>query len=391
MENIKFKGGVILSNINTKFVHGDYSFDEKTGAISYPIYQSATFKHLGLNNSTGFDYSRESNPTRQKLENTLSVLEEGSVAFAYSTGMAAISNLFNIFSSKDHIIVSNDLYGGTYRIFQDLFDKHYGIEFTYVDTSKVSNIENAAKTNTKAIFIETPTNPMMKISDIRSISSFTKEKGVLLIVDNTFLTPYFQKPLKLGADIVVHSGTKFLGGHNDLLAGAIILKENNELEEKLKMLQKTVGSVLAPFDSWLLLRGIKTLGIRMEKQQENAFKIVRWLQSNNKVDMVFYPGISEHEGHKICKNQSIGYGSMISFTVKDINLVKSILEGVKIISFAESLGGVESLITYPMLQTHSAIPTEILDSIGITDKLLRLSVGIEDVEDLIKDLEKSMR
>jgi len=378
------------TNIYTKLVHGDHSFDEKTGAISYPIYQSATFKHIGLNQSTGFDYSRESNPTRQKLESTLAILEGGSAAFAYSTGMAAIANLFSIFSSKDHIIVSDDLYGGTYRLFEELLCKQYGLEFTYVDTSSISKIEEALKQNTKAVFIETPTNPMMKISDIKGISKLTKEKELSLIVDNTFLTPYFQKPLELGADIVVHSGTKFLGGHNDVLAGVVIIKDSGDLADRLRLIQKTIGAVLAPFDCWLLLRGIKTLGIRMDRQQENALKIVEWLKHNKNVEAVFYPGMPEHEGYEICKDQASGFGSMISFSVKDENMVKLILEGVKIISFAESLGGVESLITYPMVQTHSAIPKEILDRLGINHKLLRLSVGIESAEDLIKDLERAM-
>lgn len=380
---------ILNYHIDTKLVHGDQSYDRCTGAISYPIYQSATFKHQQLNHSTGFDYSRESNPTREKLENTIAILEGGRAGFAYSTGMAAISNLFHIFSSGDHIIVSNDLYGGTYRLFEELY-KQYGLEFTYVDTSKLSNIQPSIKENTKAIFFETPTNPMMKVSNIREISKLAHSRNILTIVDNTFLTPYYQNPLKLGADVVVHSGTKFLGGHNDVLAGFLVLKENGVMADRIRLIQKTVGAVLAPFDSWLLLRGMKTLGLRMDRQQENAFKIVAWLKQNKNVETVYYPGIPEHEGHDICKSQATGFGSMISFTVRDALLVEDILKGVEVISFAESLGGVESLITYPMVQTHAAIPKEMLDELGINNRLLRLSVGIESAVDLIQDLERIM-
>ncbi len=375
---------------DTKLVHGDLSFDEATGAISYPIYQSATFKHRGFKQSTGFDYSREDNPTRQKLENTIAVLEGAEAAFAYSTGMAAVANVLQLFSSGDHLIISNDLYGGSYRLFEELLRKQYQLDFTYVDTSNIEKIEAALRENTKAVFIETPTNPMMRISDIRKISELARTKGLLLIVDNTFLTPYFQRPIELGADIVLHSGTKFLGGHNDTLAGFVAVRAGDELSERMKLIQKTIGAVLSPFDSWLLLRGIKTLGIRMERQQENALKIAEWLKGNKVVEAVYYPGLDSHLGHEICKNQASGYGSMISFSVKDAVLIPRILEGVKVISFAESLGGVESLITYPLVQTHASIPKDILEELGVNEKLLRLSVGIESVEDLIKDLDTAI-
>ncbi len=375
---------------DTKLVHGDLSFDEATGAISYPIYQSATFKHRGFKQSTGFDYSREDNPTRQKLENTIAVLEGAEAGFAFSTGMAAVANVLQLFSTGDHLIISNDLYGGSYRLFEELLHKQYRLEFTYVDTRSLEGIEAAIKENTKGIFIETPTNPMMRVSDIRKIAEISKSRGLLLIVDNTFLTPYFQKPLELGADIVLHSGTKFLGGHNDTLAGFVAVRAGEQLSERMKLIQKTVGGVLSPFDSWLLLRGIKTLGIRMERQQENAFKIAAWLKANNKIAEVYYPGLASHEGHGICKSQASGFGSMISFSVKDAEIIPQILEGVKVISFAESLGGVESLITYPLVQTHAAIPKAILDELGVNERLLRLSVGIEDVKDLIEDLDKAI-
>jgi len=376
-------------SINTRVVHGDNSYDISTGAISFPIYQSATFRHPALHESTGFDYSRETNPTRQKVEKTIAILEGGEEGFAFSTGMAAIDNLFQVFSPGDHILVSNDLYGGTYRLFEKMYKK-YGLSFTYIDTSKTINVREGTRENTRGIFIETPTNPMMRISNIREICDFAVSKNILTIVDNTFLTPYYQRPLELGADVVIHSGTKFLGGHNDLLSGLLVVKEKGELAEQIRLIQKTLGGVLAPFDSWLLLRGMKTLGIRMDKQQESAFKIAHWLKENKNVKQVYYPGLLEHEGHEVCKNQASGFGAMISFTVQNVEMVEKILKDVKLIAFAESLGGVETLITYPMIQTHASIPVEILNTLGVTNTLLRLSVGIESAEDIIKDLEYAM-
>lgn len=373
--------------LDTNLVHGYKGYDAQTGAISYPIYQTATFRHPALNESTGYDYSRLQNPTREELENTIGKIEGGKAGLAFSSGLAAISTVLNIFSVDDHIIVSDDMYGGTYRLFEEVYKK-YGIQATYVDTTDITVVSENIKENTRAIFIETPSNPMMKVTDIEKIVDLAKNNGVLTIVDNTFLSPYYQKPLLLGADIVVHSGTKFLGGHNDTLAGVIALKDD-KLIEKLKFLQNSVGSVLAPFDSWLILRGIKTLGIRMEKQQQNAIKIANWLKEQREVEKVYYVGLPEHEGYDISAKQSTGFGSMISFTVRSVEMVEKILRKVKVITFAESLGGVESLITYPYVQTHAAIPQEIRERIGVTDKLLRLSVGIEDAEDLIEDLRQA--
>lgn len=377
------------NSFETIAVHGSGEWNEETGSISVPIYQSATFKHKGLKQSSGYDYSRLQNPTREELEKTIAKLEGGRDGLAFSTGMAAIDAIARLFLPGDHIIISDDLYGGTYRLFEEVY-KNYGIEAAYVDTTSLEEIKNNIKKNTKAIYIETPSNPMMKISDIGAISKLSKENGLLTIVDNTFLTPYLQKPIKLGADIVIHSGTKFLGGHNDTLAG-LIVSAKEALTEKLRFTQVSIGATLSPFDSWLIQRGIKTLAVRVEKQQENAMKIAKWLKENDKVEKVYYPGFEEHEGHKICAKQAEGFGAMISFLVKDKEMIKKILGSVKIISFAESLGGVESLITYPYLQTHAAIPEELRDKLGVTDKLLRLSVGIEKVEDLINDLEKSFK
>lgn len=373
----------------TKLVHGSKGFDPNTGAVSFPIYQSATFRHPGLNQTTGYDYSRLQNPTREELENTVANLESGRFGFAFSSGMAAVSTILSLFAPGDHVIVSDDLYGGTYRLFEEVYKK-YGLEFSYVDTSSIREVKSAISANSKAVFVETPSNPMMKVADLKKISELARDSGMLTIVDNTFLTPYFQRPLELGADIVVHSGTKYLGGHNDTLAGLIAVNDDS-LAERLKLVQKSEGAVLSPFDSWLILRGIKTLGVRLERQQENALKIARWLTSNKNVTKVNYVGLPGHEGYEISRTQASGFGAMISFYVKDKSVVENILERVRVIIFAESLGGVESLITYPVVQTHSAIPEEMRERIGVTDTLLRLSVGIEAAEDLIADLEQALQ
>ena len=356
---------------------------ENYGAISYPIFQTATYAHPGVGKSTGFDYSRLQNPTKAQLEKVVADLEGGIDAFALSTGMAAITLLMEIFEPGDHIISEADLYGGSIRLFDNVSKKnHY--EFTYLNCSK-DDIEAAIRDNTKAIFIETPTNPMMNVSDIEKIAKITKEHGLLLIVDNTFLSPYFQNPLKLGADVVIHSGTKFLGGHNDTLAGFIVTN-NKEIREKLRFLIKTTGAGLAPFDCWLILRGIKTLGIRMEKAQENAIKLANWLKDQPVITKVFYPGLPEHPGYEIMKKQSKGFGSMLTFYVDTKEHALSILEKVRMIKYAESLGGVETLLTYPTTQTHADVPEEVRLRNGITPCTLRLSTGIEDAEDLIDEL-----
>jgi cystathionine gamma-synthase len=375
-------------NFETLVVHSGRGADEKTGAISFPIYQTATFKHPGLYQTTGYDYSRLQNPTREELEISIANLENGSYGFAFSSGMAAISTIIKLFGTGSNIIVSDDLYGGTYRLFNEIYTQ-YGLEFSYVDTSNLAEVAQAIKQNTKAIFIETPTNPMMKVADISEIVELAKKYNLLTIVDNTFLTPYFQRPLSLGADFVIHSGTKFLSGHNDTLAGFIIIK-NNDFNEKIQLIQKSEGAVLAPFDSWLVLRGMKTLAVRLEKQQQNALKVAAFLKTHKNVVKVNYVGLPEHEGYEISKKQATGFGSMISFSVKDKSIVERVLENVKIIMFAESLGGVESLITYPAEQTHKAIPKEMRLRLGVNDCLLRLSCGIENADDLISDLEQAL-
>ncbi len=373
--------------LESKIVRGARGADPQTGAISFPIYQTATFKHSGLGRSTGYDYTRSGNPTREEVEKTLADLEGGTAGFAFASGLAAIATLLELFNPGDHLLVSDDLYGGTYRLFEEI-SRNHGLEFTYWDCSK-DNLLYHIKKNTRAVFVESPSNPMMKVTDIRKVAALAKEHDLLTIVDNTFLTPYRQRPLELGADIVVHSGTKYLGGHNDTLAGFIVVK-NEALGERLKFLQNAIGGVLAPFDSWLILRGIKTLAVRLEKQEENAMRIANWLKQHPRVEKVYYVGLPEHEGYEISKSQASGFGSMISFSLDSPDLAAAVLGKVKLISFAESLGGVETLITYPLTQTHADIPEEMRARLGVDDKLLRISVGIEAVEDLIDDLEQAL-
>lgn len=360
------------------------------GSISFPIYQTATYAHPAVGQSTGFDYSRLQNPTREQLEKVLAQLEGGSDAFALSSGMAAITLLFEIFSPGDHIIADSDLYGGSIRLFDHVSSKN-GLQFTRENISALSesDLEALITPKTKAIYIETPTNPMMNVTDIAQTAKIAKKHGLLLIVDNTFMSPYFQNPLSLGADIVIHSGTKYLAGHNDTLAGFIVTNRA-DIQEKLRFLIKTTGAGLSPFDSWLTLRGIKTLSIRMEKAQENAIKIVEWLKKQKEVTKVLYPGLSDHPGYETQKKQARGFGAMITFNVTSEEKAKSILNRVKLVQFAESLGGVETLITYPVTQTHADVPEEIRLKNGITNSTLRLSVGIENADDLIADLSQAL-
>ncbi len=371
--------------LNTRCLHLEETEGklEHYGAISYPIYQTATYEHPEAGQSTGYDYSRLQNPTREHLEKMIAGLESGIDAFALSTGMAAITLLMELFRPGDHLIVEADLYGGSIRLF-DHVNKKNNYEFTHLNCAK-DDIEGAIQDNTKAIYIETPTNPMMNVSDIAAIAKIAKKHGLLLIVDNTFLSPYFQNPLKLGADIVVHSGTKFLGGHNDTLAGFLVTN-NEEVRDRLRFLIKTTGAGLAPFDCWLILRGMKTLGIRMERSQENAIRIAEWLKTQSIVQKVYYPGLPEHPGYEIMKKQARGFGSMITFQVDSKEHALQILKQVRMIKFAESLGGVETLITYPTTQTHADVPEEVRLKNGITPCTLRLSTGIEDIEDLLGEL-----
>ena len=370
----------------TKCIHA-MGENDYTGSITAPIYISSTFAHPKLGDTTGFNYTRESNPTRERLEKLMTELEGGVDALAFASGMAAIDTVMNLFAPGEHIITGDDLYGGSFRLFRSINAKN-GVEFTSVHTSSIEDIIRAIRPNSRAIFLETPTNHMMEVSDLRAICRVAKANKLLVIVDNTFLTPYFQKPLELGADIVIHSGTKYLCGHNDVLAGFTVTN-NKELAEKLRLLYKTTGACLGALDAWLVIRGIKTLHLRMEKHQENALAIAQWLKSQPKVNRVLYPGLPEHPGYVENCLQASGFGGMISFSVDTPETARQILEGVKVIQFAESLGGTESLITYPIRQTHADLPPEECKEKGITDCLLRLSVGIEDKKDLIADLEQA--
>lgn len=379
------------TEFETRCIHGHETAKttDARRAISFPIYQTASFSHIEPgHNETGFDYTRESNPTRQRLEEVVSSLEGAAETIAFTSGMAAISACFELFAPGDRIICSEDLYGGVIRLHTIISAKN-GVIAEYADTADPNSIRKAINNNTKAIYIETPSNPMMNISDIRACAKLAHEHGLLLIVDNTFLSPYFQNPLKLGADIVIHSGSKFLSGHNDTISGFLCLNDT-ELAKKLRLIAKTTGAALAPFDSWLVMRGIKTLAVRMERQQQNAEKLAHWLTEQPQVKKVYYPGLKDHPGYEINARQASGAGSMISFCVDSAETARRILQKVKMIIFAESLGGTETLITYPTLQTHPDVPADVREHLGITDSLLRLSVGLENAADIISDLEQAI-
>ena len=375
-------------HFESKVVHGALGNDPMTGAVSYPIYQTATFRHVALGESTGFDYSRLQNPTRQELERTMAILEEGIEGFALSSGQAANMALFTILNPGEHVILSDDIYGGTFRIMNDIFGK-YGVKYDYVDMSDLELVKSKITETTKMFFIETPTNPMMKVADIAAISKIAKSIGAYTVVDNTFLTPYFQKPLTLGADAVVHSGTKYLGGHNDTIAGLVVVN-TTELAEHMRLQLKSHGNGLAALDSWLILRGIKTLALRMEKHNENAIKVANFLRNHPKVTKVYYVGFEDHKDIEVTKRQTSGFGGMISFNVDSFETAKKVLANVDLVMFAESLGGTETLITYPRTQTHESIPEERRQELGITDTFLRLSVGIENADDIIRDLDQAL-
>lgn len=359
-----------------------------TGAVSFPIYQATAFRHPRLGESTGFDYARTKSPTRSVLEDAAAQLESGDAGFACSTGMAALQTIFAMFRSGDHLIVSLDLYGGTYRLIERILSK-FGVTASYVDTNDIDAMSQLCTPNTKAVLIETPTNPLMMITDIERVCAWAKAKGLLTIVDNTLLTPYFQRPIELGADIVVHSATKYLGGHNDVLAGLIVTK-GKELSEEMAFYHNSLGAVLGAQDSWLLMRGMKTLALRMERHQENATAVANWLLDHEAIEEVYYPALPNHPGHDVQNRQSSGNTGIFSFRVKDARYVEPILRHIKLIAFAESLGGVESLMTYPAVQTHADIPEDIRRQIGVDDRLLRFSVGIEHADDIIADLGQAL-
>jgi cystathionine beta-lyase len=378
---------------NTKVIHGGQHHDPATGAVMPPVYQTSTFVQTspGKPINPDYEYSRAANPTRSALENALASIENGAKGLAFSSGLAATDCLIRMFKSGDEIIAMDDLYGGTYRMFTKIF-KDSGIKFHFIDMNDLQKVESLINENTKLIWVETPTNPLMKLADIAEIAKITKKHNVLFAVDNTFATPYLQKPLDLGADVVMHSATKYLGGHSDVIAGALVIKDK-ELGEKLHFQQFASGATLGPMDSFLVLRGIKTLSLRVQRHCENGAKVAEYLNNHPAVDTVYYAGLPSHPYHEIAKKQmKNGYGGMVSFTFKSGKKEDAIrfLEKVKVFTLAESLGGVESLANHPALMTHASIPEDKRKEIGITDDLVRLSVGIEDSEDLLSDLEQAL-
>ncbi|MEW8970495.1 MAG: bifunctional cystathionine gamma-lyase/homocysteine desulfhydrase [Mesobacillus sp.] len=373
----------------TKMIHGGIPGDKTTGAVSFPIYQVSTYKQDDVGVHKGYEYSRTGNPTRFALEELIKDLEEGKRGFAFGSGMAAITAVMMLFNSGDHIILTDDVYGGTYRVMNKVLNL-IGIESTFVDTTDLEAVKAAIQPNTKALYIETPTNPLLKVTDIKACAELAKEHGLLTIVDNTFSTPYWQTPLTLGADMVLHSATKYLGGHSDVVAGLVVVNDD-QLAEDLHFVQNSTGGILGPQDSWLLIRGIKTLGLRMEAHEANTKKIVEFLSDHKGVEKIYYPGLETHPQHAIAKKQAGGFGGMVSFDVGSAEKAAEVLGKVKYFTLAESLGAVESLISVPAKMTHASIPAERRAELGITDGLIRISVGIEDAEDLIDDLKQALQ
>jgi cystathionine beta-lyase/cystathionine gamma-synthase len=375
---------------NTKVVHAGMHPDPSTGAIMTPIYQTSTYVQEAPGVNQGFEYARSQNPTRKALEEAMAVIENGKYGLVFGSGVAATDAVMRLFKPGDEIICSSDMYGGTYRLFSKIYEP-YGFKFVYVDTADTDKVKTAINENTKLLWIETPTNPLMNITDIKAMANIAKEAGVLLCVDNTFASPYLQNPLDLGADIVMHSATKYLGGHSDVIQGSLVMNDA-ALREKLYFIQKSCGAVPGPMDCFLVLRGIKTLALRMKAHSENGAKIAHWLKTHPKVDKVYWPGFEDHPGHAVAKTQMKDFGGMISFELKNdsIEEVKRVMMATKLFSLAESLGGVESLINHPATMTHASIPREERIKNGLRDSLIRLSVGIEDADDLIADLKQAI-
>lgn len=377
-----------FENIETALIHGGISIDERTGAVNVPIYQTSTFKQDGLGKMRGYEYSRTGNPTREALEALIAELENGYAGFAFGSGMAATTAVLSLLKSGDRVLISGNVYGGTFRVLDKVFN-HFGITYTISDTTDPAAFERDITPDVKAVMIESPANPLMTVTDIKAVADISHKHGLLVIVDNTFMTPYLQKPLDLGADIVVHSATKYLGGHSDVVAGLAVVS-TKELAEKLAFIQNSTGGVLPPFDSFLLIRGIKTLGVRMDRHVQNAEKAAEFLKNSSAVKNVYYPGLEGAQGYEINKNQAKNGGVMISFELKDNYDINVFFESLKLIMLAESLGGVESLVCHPSTMTHASIPADIRQKVGITDGLIRLSTGIENIDDIIADLSQAI-
>lgn len=375
-------------HIKTKFIHGGISEDSQTGAVSVPIYQASTFKQNGVGQPKEYEYARSGNPTRHALEALIADLEGGIQGFAFGSGLAGIHSVLSLFEPGDHLLLGDDVYGGTFRIFDQIFVKN-GLQYTTIDTSDLSTIEKNIQENTKALYLETPSNPLLKITDIQAAAQIAKQHDLLVIVDNTFATPYFQRPLEQGADIVLHSGTKYLGGHSDVVSGLVTTDQPN-LAERIGFLQNAIGGVLGPQDSWLMQRGIKTLGVRMEVHQSNALKVAEFLTEHKQVATVYYPGLPTDSGFEIAKKQMSGFSGMVSFELKDETQTTKVVEALQLFTLAESLGGVESLVEVPAVMTHASIPKDKREAAGIKDSLVRLSVGLEYIDDLLEDLSQAL-
>jgi len=372
---------------STDCIHAGQEPEPQTGAVTIPIYQTSTYVQPELGRHKGYEYARTKNPTRSALEANLAALEKGKHGHCFASGMSATDTVFRLLKSGDHVVAGENMYGGSYRLFSRVLEK-FGLEFTYVDTSNVDNVRGALESNTRVVFLETPTNPMMTVTDLAACADVAHKAGALVVVDNTFCSPWLQKPIELGADIVVHSTTKFLNGHSDSVGGAVI-SNSDEIGEQIGFLQNAVGAILSPFDSWLVLRGVKTLAVRMKRHEENGMAMASYLANHVKVQKIYYPGLPDHPQHELAKQQMNGFGSMISFELGSKENAKKFLDRVRLCSLAESLGGVETLISHPETMTHASVPLETRTRLGITPGLVRISVGIEDIEDLIADLENA--
>jgi cystathionine beta-lyase/cystathionine gamma-synthase len=373
---------------STEAIHAGQDPDSATGAVTVPIYQTSTYAQEGLGKHKGFEYARTQNPTRMALERNLAALEKGRACFAFASGMAATNAVMTLLKSGDHVIVSDNTYGGTFRLFDKVL-RNFGLEFSYVDAREPHNVEEAARAETRMVFIETPTNPVMSLVDIRAVSEITRRRGIRLVVDNTFMSPFFQRPLEMGADIVVHSTTKYLNGHSDSVGGAVILNDEEDIRA-MAFIQNAAGAILSPMDSWLVMRGTKTLAVRMRQHDENGRIVAQFLAEHPKIQKVYYPGLKSHPQYELAARQMSGFGGMISFETGSLENAKRVLESVRLCTLGESLGGVETLISHPATMTHASVPEVERIRLGITDGLVRVSVGIEDVEDIIADLDQAL-
>lgn len=378
-------------SFDTLAIHGGQSPDPSTGAVMPPIYQTSTYVQAAPGDHQGFEYSRSQNPTRFAYERCIASLEGGVKGFAFASGMAATSTILELVDSGDHVIAMDDLYGGTFRLFDKVRKRSAGINFDFVDLSDIDALVKAIKPETRMIWIETPTNPMLKLVDLKAVTDIAKQHGIITVTDNTFASPYNQRPLEFGVDIVMHSATKYINGHSDIVGGVAVVGDNPELLEKMTFLQNSVGGIAGPFDSYLALRGLKTLSLRMQRHNQNGERIANWLKGQDKIEKVYFPGLSEHPQHELAKRQMNGFGGMISILVKGgLNAASQFMQNLEIFALAESLGGVESLVNHPAIMTHASVPAEIRKQLGIEDGLVRLSVGIEDCDDLIADIEQAL-